>query len=258
MKKLLQTGTITIIALAYSLNSFAQADNEIQVYSSPTVEQHTTMVELHSNYTFRGSDYLPDPEMAHYLNESVEITHGFTPHFEMGVYFFTTLGPDGKYEYLGSHIRPRVTVPDEWHWPLGASLSMEFGFFRQGTGNPYRWEGEIRPILDRTYGNFYISFNPNVAFVLTGEDKYWGIEPQLKTVYTIHKVGVGFEYYSDLGTFRKISPIKEEGHLLGPAVDLYLSPKWEINGGFLFGLTPNSNRQILKIVLGRHVGKMKK
>jgi len=30
---------------------------------------------------------------------------------------------------------------------------------------------------------------------------------------------------------------------------------WEINGGFLFGLTENSNQQIIKILLGRRIGK---
>src|SRR5690242_399508 len=128
MKNLLRICSITFTILTLSFRSQAQADNEIQVYSSPTVEQHTTMIELHSNYTFKGSDYLADPEMAHYLNETIEITHGITPHFEMGVYLFTSLNPQGKYEYLGSHIRPRVTVPEEWNWPFGASLSMEFGF----------------------------------------------------------------------------------------------------------------------------------
>jgi len=38
-------------------------------------------------------------------------------------------------------------------------------------------------------------------------------------------------------------------------IDLYLSPKWEFNAGFLFGLTQNSNQQILKILIGRRVGK---
>jgi hypothetical protein len=38
-------------------------------------------------------------------------------------------------------------------------------------------------------------------------------------------------------------------------IDLYLNPKWEFNGGFLFGLTPNSNQQIAKLLIGRRVGK---
>ena len=253
---LMRKFAFTSILLVTSILVFAQADNEIQVYASPTVGKNLTIFELHSNYTFRGIRSLPEPKSAHYLNESLEITHGFSNNFEVGFYVFTTLSPGGKYQYLGSHIRPRITVPQSWNWKLGASLSAEFGFFRQGIGQNYYWEGEIRPVIDKTVKNWYFSFNPNVDFILTGLDKHWGIGPQLKTVYTLHKkIGLGFEYYTELGTFRKISPISEEQHLLGPMIDLYTSEKWEFNGGFLFGLTPNSNRQVLKIIIGRRVGK---
>jgi hypothetical protein len=252
--KLLQR--LLTVAAIFPLISFAQADNEIQVYASPTIGNNLTIFELNSNYTFKGIKNLPDPKLAHYLNESLEITHGFGDNFEMGLYVFTTLNPNGKYEYLGSHIRPRITVPQSWNWKVGASMSVEFGFFRQGTDRPFYWEGEIRPILDKTVNNWYFSLNPNMDFVLTGTDKHFGIGPQFKTVYSIQKkVGVGAEYYTSLGTFRKIAPIKEEEHLLGPMIDLYLSPQWEFNGGFLFGLTPNSNQQILKFVIGRRIGK---
>jgi len=246
----------TFLSLIAFLVTLAQADNEIQVYASPTVGNNSTIFELHSNYTFKGIKYLPDPKSAHYLNESLEITRGFGDNFEMGLYIFTTVNPSGKYEYLGSHIRPRITVPGSWHWKVGASLSAEFGFFRQSTDQPFYWEGEIRPVIDKIINNWYFSLNPNMDFVLNGDDKHFGFGPQLKTVYTIQeKVGIGFEYYTSIGTFRKINPINEEEHLLGPMIDLYLSPKWEFNGGFLFGLTPNSNRQILKILIGRRVGK---
>lgn len=236
--------------------SFAQADNEIQVYASPTIGKNLTIFELHSNYTFKGIQHMPDPIQAHYLNESLEITHGFTDNFEMGLYIFTTLTPDGRYEYLGSHIRPRVTVPESWRWKVGASLSAEFGFFRQSNDQPFYWEGEIRPVIDKTVKNWYFSLNPNMDFILNGDEKHFGFGPQFKAVYTMQeKVGVGVEYYTSIGTFRKINPIDEEEHLLGPMIDLYLSPKWEFNGGFLFGLTPNSNQQIVKLLIGRRVGK---
>ncbi|HWI92613.1 MAG TPA: hypothetical protein VNT20_15160 [Flavisolibacter sp.] len=240
----------------FPLILFAQADNEIQVYASPTIGKNLTIFELHSNYTFKGIKNLPDPKSAHYLNESLEITHGFGENFELGVYFFTALTPDGHYEYLGSHIRPRITVPSSWKWKVGASLSTEFGFFRPGIHEPFQWEGEIRPVIDKTVGNWYFSLNPNMDFMLTGPGKYFGFGPQFKTVYTIQrKVGIGVEYYTALGTFKRIHSFNEGEHLLGPMIDLYLDPKWEFNGGFLFGLTPTSNQQVVKLLIGRRIGK---
>ena len=245
-----------ILTLLLPAIVFAQADNEIQVYASPTVGDKLTIFELHSNYTFKGPKDLPDPKTAHYLNESLEITHGFGNNFEMGLYIFTTYTPDGKYEYLGSHIRPRITAPQSWKWKVGVSLSAEFGFFRPGSDQPFYWEGEIRPVIDKTINQWYFSINPNMDFVLNGDNKHFGFGPQVKTVYTIQqKIGVGFEYYTSVGNFQNIDPINEQEHLLGPMIDLYLSPKWEFNAGFLFGLTPNSNQQIIKILIGRRVGK---
>ncbi len=55
---------------------FAQADNEIQVYSSPITPKAVTFVELHQNYTFQGPLYLADKNAAHWVNETLEITRG--------------------------------------------------------------------------------------------------------------------------------------------------------------------------------------
>src|ERR1041384_5856986 len=134
---------------------FAQAESEIQVYSSPITQKGVTFAELHSNYTFNGIKNMPDPSVARYVNESVEITHGFGGNFEMGVYFFTAFIPHMGYQYLGSHIRPRITVPEKCNWPFGASLSVEFGFIRANKDSDFVWDGEIRPIIDKSFGNWY-------------------------------------------------------------------------------------------------------
>lgn len=234
----------------------AQAENEIQVYASPTIQPKWTIFELHSNYTFNGSKFLTDPKTAHWTNETLEITHGVGKNFEIGFYTFTGFAPGGGYQYLGNQIRPRVTAPEKWKWGLGASLSVEFGFFRPDDTTKFFWQGEVRPIFDKTINNWYFSFNPNMGFVLTGDNKGVSIAPQLKTVYTINnKVGLGIEYYSDLGSFKKIQPGYLQEHLIGPMIDLYVHPMWEVNGGFLFGLTKNSNQHIFKLLLGRRIGK---
>ncbi len=241
---------------ALSVCAFSQADNEIQVYASPIIQNRWTIFELHSNYTFRGNKFLTDPKMARWLNETLEITHGFGGNFEIGFYTFSGLAPGGGFQYLGNQIRPRITVPEKWKWSFGASLSVEFGFFRPSDTAKFFWQGEIRPIIDKIINKWYFAFNPNLEFVVTGDDKGINIEPQFKTVYTIrNKLGLGIEYYSNLGSFKGILPGALQEHLLGPMIDLYVHPQWEINTGLLFGLTKNSNQTILKILLGRRVGK---
>lgn len=246
---------LLMAGLVMHLVCFAQADNEIQVYASPTIQHKWTIFELHSNYTIKGNKYLSDQKAARWTNETLEITHGFGKNFEVGFYTFTSFDPSGRYHYLGNQVRPRVTVPASWDWTVGSSLSLEFGFFRPHKDSSFYWQGELRPIVDKTKGNWYFAFNPNIDFVVTGEGRGVGISPQVKTVYTINKVGLGFEYYGSLGNIDDLLPGNLQEHLIGPMIDLYLHPKWEVNGGILFGLTDGSNQRIVKLLLGRRRGK---
>src|SRR5438309_9611562 len=112
------------------LHVSAQDNYEIQVYGSQTVAPKATMLELHSNYTMGGSTssnngIYPTHDVLH---ETIEITHGFNNWFEVGFYIFTAIGNESRTGYVGSHIRPRVRAPESWHWPVGASLSAEFGY----------------------------------------------------------------------------------------------------------------------------------
>ena len=112
-----------------------QANYEIQVYGSDTVERGVTMVEIHSNFTIEGSmaapgsDYTADGTVPtnHAMHETLEITRGITPWFETGFYVFSSIQPNLGWQWVGDHIRPRVRAPDSWHWPVGASLSVEVG-----------------------------------------------------------------------------------------------------------------------------------
>src|SRR5258705_9692814 len=62
----------------------AQEDYEIQVYPYETVEPGHTMVELHNNFTFKGSKSTTDGTLPtnHQWHETIEITHGFNDWFE--------------------------------------------------------------------------------------------------------------------------------------------------------------------------------
>lgn len=59
----------------------AQGNYEVQVHGADTVAPGTTMIELHSNFTFEGSKTPVDGVRAdeHALHETVEITQGITP-----------------------------------------------------------------------------------------------------------------------------------------------------------------------------------
>ena len=141
----------------------AQDTYEIQVYSSETVPANTTMLELHSNFTAEGSKTVVDGVQPtnHAEHETVEITQGINDWFETGLYIFTTIQPNGGWQWVGSHIRPRFRIPPSWHWPVGVSLSNEIGYQRRQFSTD-TWTWEIRPIVDKQMGRFYWSFNPTL------------------------------------------------------------------------------------------------
>jgi hypothetical protein len=209
---------------------------------------------LHNNYTFNGPKIGVLPSDVRFTNHTLEITHGFTENFEIGFYTFTRFNPNGRFEYLGNQIRPHITVPTSWGWKCGVSISAEFGFFRPTANSSFQTQGEIRPIIDRTWGKWYVSLNPNIDFVSANGKSEWGIAPQTKVVYTIAgKYGVGLEYYTGLGSFSKIEKFNNQEHLLGPIFDLYTNPSWELQTGVLFGITPGSNQQIFKLLVGKRI-----
>jgi hypothetical protein len=140
-----RSSLILIITISVWQFAAGQADQEIQVYASPTIQKKATIFELHTNYTIKGMKDLPDPKSVRNFNATLEVTHGVAKNFELGFYFFTSLKPGGQYEFLGSQVRPRVTAPSEWNWPLGASLSAEFGFFRTDASEDFFWQGRDPP-----------------------------------------------------------------------------------------------------------------
>ena len=187
----------------------AQGNYEIQVYGSETVAPRTTMVEVHSNFTAEGQRETIDGVVPtyHAEHETLEITQGLNDWSEVGFYVFTTIQSQLGWEWVGDHIRPRVRVPPAWHWPVGASLSMEIGYqralFSQDT-----WTWEIRPIVDKQKGRFYWAVNPAFERTLHGPDVNLGLDfaPAVKVSWDFTKVVAGeLEYYADYGSIRDIS-----------------------------------------------------
>jgi hypothetical protein len=243
------------LLLIVGLKATAQDNYEIQVYGSETVPKGHTMVELHSNYTASGFTKVIDGQYPdnHVFHETLEITHGWTPWFETGFYFFNSLGGEGGTAYVGSHIRPRVAIPESWKWPFGASLSVEYGLQKKAfSANTSTLE--IRPIIDKKWGGWYVALNPTLDKSFAGPDANRGFifSPNVKGSYDVSKVvALGLEYYGSTGPFFHYDAFKQQQQQLFAATDLNLDPKWEFNAGVGYGFTANTDKAIFKIIIGR-------
>jgi len=224
-----------LIFIAQNVN--AQDAGEIQVYGSATTQKYTTMIELHSNYTFEGprsnTNYHP-------FLQTLEVTTGLSKDAELGFYVFT-YNLDGKLQYTGSHIRPRIKAPDSWNWPVGASLSTEIGFDKDPFTNDLDWGAEIRPIFDKTMGDHYLAFNPSLGVSFTNKETLF--EPNFKYAYASSpKANIGFEYYGNTGKLFSPYKLPNQEHQLYLVLDLFLHPLYEFNFGIGKGLTESSNK----------------
>jgi len=246
---------LTVLAALASLPLHGQGNYEIQVYGSDTVAPGRTMVELHSNFTFEGfktlnQGVLPDEHQEH---ETVEITEGWSDWFETGFYIFTSYGPHQGYKWVGDHIRPRVRVPDKWHWPVGVSLSTEFGYQRPiFSGDTWTWE--IRPIVDKQWKSWYLVFNPALERSFHGPSVPQGVEfsPNFKVAYSVtRKLSAGLEYYGSLGPVTGFDPLYFQQEQIIPAIDYDFGPNWEFNLGLGVGVTRSTDHLLVKMIIGR-------
>jgi hypothetical protein len=235
----------------------AQDNYEVQVYGSELTPPGQTMVELHSNFTFQGSKDTADgvrPDN-HALHETLEITQGLTPWFETGFYVFTSYRAGEGWQYVGDHIRPRVSIPEDWKWPVGLSLSTEFGYERRSYSTD-TWTLEVRPIIDKTIGPWYLCFNPALDRSFHGAEASKGVtfSPNVKIGYAFSKkVNAGLEYYGSVGSITGFDPLRDQQQAIVPAIDLDLSPNWEFNFGAGVGMTSGTDHLLVKMILGRRL-----
>jgi hypothetical protein len=240
----------------------AQDNYEIQVYGVDTVEPGSTMVEFHTNFTAQGPKIVENGVQPtyHAVHETIEITQGWNDWFETGFYIFTSARSGQGWEWVGDHIRPRFRVPEKWHWPVGLSLSNEIGYQRRKFSED-TWTWEMRPIIDKKLGRWYLSFNPTFDKALHGNNVSKGFEfsPNVKVSYDFSKViSGGLEYYGAVGPATSFDPIAEQQQQFFPSIDLNVSPDWELNFGVGWGVTRSTDHLIIKGIIGRRFNWKKK
>lgn len=246
-----------IIFLWVKFFASAQENYEIQVYGSQTQQKGTTIFELHSNFTFNGRKNIIDGVLPSYhsLHETIEITHGITDNFELGAYLFMNYTPHAGFRIIGTHLRPRIMLPQDWHLPVGLSLSAEIGYQKPQYSDEI-WNIELRPIIDKQWKKLYVSFNPTFGIALKseGNSSIPAFEPNLKAAYSFFKkFSLGLEYYGSVGSINNFEKLSNQEHAVFAALDLINSKNWEFNAGAGFGLTPATDGFIFKIIVGRRI-----
>ncbi len=242
------SGVFSIVLLNVVLTAVAAGQDsfEVQVYESDIVPVGQYELDMHNIFVERGSTSW-DGTMApsnHQEHLAFAFTRGMTDYFEMGSYLLFGHRPDGATEFAGFRLRPRVKAPDDWHAPVGLSLSAEIGF-PQLQYEPNHVTLEIRPIIDKTIGRWKFDINPIVTFAFNGPeaDQGMGLEPEGMVAYEINpdQFRVMLEYYTALGPALHLLPHNQQTQMLYPKLEYVFSPFFVINAGFGEGLTKASD-----------------
>jgi hypothetical protein len=240
--------SLAAVALVAALPLRAQDPFEIQVYEWETVPKGKWNLETHVNYVSKGTTTWEGPmaPTEGQFHTTFELTRGITDHFELAGYLLLGSYTGGHFQYAGMRIRPRVSAPKEWGWPVDVSFSVEFGF----PTKVFEENGttlEIRPILEKKSGAWQVDFNPVVGTALNGPGTgEWDFEPGLRVAYEASKqLDLSVEYYGAI-------PFSggESVHQIFPGADIHFSEDVVLNVGAGWGLTDAGNRFVWKLRLG--------
>jgi hypothetical protein len=253
------TALVALIVALAPAKVRGQENYEIQVYPAETMPKGVTMFELHSNYTLKGRSTALGDELPtnHQLHETLEITHGFSSWSELGFYWFMAKPQGGNLQWVGTHIRPRIRVPEGWGWPVGLSISQEIGY-SEAKFSGDTWTYELRPIIDKLAGRWYLSLNPVLGKSLRGPNAAdaFDFTPNAQLGFDLtSRINIAAEYYGSTGTIREVVPIAQQEHMLFGALNLDFGPAWEFNVAYGSALTAAGDKSIVKMIFGRRIGK---
>ncbi len=116
------------------------------------------------------------------------------------------------------------------------------------------WTYELRPIVDKELGRFYLSLNPALGKSLHGPGaaQPFALTPQaIAGVDAATKVNLALEYYGTIGTTRGLLSNAEQSHQLFYAFNYDFGPDWEFNVAYGAGLTKNVEKSMVKMIVGR-------
>jgi hypothetical protein len=252
---------LATLAVAAAFPAAAFDKFEIQVYEPEINEPGHLGVELHSNFTARGSRtpaYPGEIPPWHTARFTLEPALGVTSWLELGAYLQVYDAPAHGFQYGGSKLRAKLVAPELLGPNFFLGLNVEVGRVVKELEQD-QWANELRPFLGWQGKWLLVDVNPIIGYALSGKDAFRPVfEPASKVaVNTQLGFAVGAEYYAELGFIDDLLPASEQSHYLFGVVDLVEphgrpSSGWEVNlavGGGISG--PTDQQLIVKTIVGR-------
>jgi hypothetical protein len=250
----LSKARLAILALIFwAGQARAALPDEIQVYIDDIRAPGESGVELHINVTPSGRsqpEYPGEVTPFHGLRVTPEISYGFAPGWDAGLYLPFSRDADGFVYFAGPKFRLKWLPlrPEEGKAGAFAGVNGEVAFVQRQFIEA-RYTLEIRPIIGWRGASWLIAFNPTLGADLAGEDR-GAVEfhPSAKIARDVgDRIALGIEYYADFGRIDDPLPRGEQAHTLFLALDAERKLGWNIGIGR--GLTHATDRWTLKTII---------
>lgn len=228
---------------------------EIQVYDGTANAPRAIGLELHVNEVASGRTTATAPELPanHQAHVTLEPSYGVTPSWELGAYLQGAFRPSGQFDFAGAKLRSKLVTPPGWRPHLRAGINLEVSYLPT-TYDADQWGAELRPIVAWEDNRVLLAANPIVDLPLRrGRVTF---EPAAMAVVKIARViGLGVEYYADLGPIASPDRLADQQHYLFEVIDVIGARDFELNFGLGEGLTAASNDLVIKLILGHTWGR---
>ena len=228
----------------------ARAVDEIQVYNAGIAAPGQFTIQQHLNYVALG---LRQPPFTgglvsnRSINGTPEFAYGLTDWWEVGLYLPFAI-QDGRFLSDSVKLRSLFVSPDAKQRSFFYGINFEFS----NTTPPFsqtRFGLEIRPIIGARQGDYEFIVNP-IVDVGFGKNGAASFMPAARVARKINPdLFVGLEYYADFGEFGRFGRFNDQQHTLFAVTDFKLSI-FDVNFGLGVGLTPNSDRFVVKTIIG--------
>jgi hypothetical protein len=255
MQKFLVTWRrIVVLLLAFCLPKPAWGLDafEVQVYSATLNAPRQATLEGHVNSPAVGGkrpEYAGQLSRQGMVHMATEFAYGMAPAWELGAYVQAAVSQHAKLYYGGAKLRSKFAVPAAQAGPVHLGVNLEVSHIPVQF-EASAWGGEIRPIVGYSSATWLALLNPIVEFNFSGPARSIEFSPAIKVSRTVSEHwAVGPEYYVGLGPFASLWHQRSPEQTLYAAVDLLEGPV-EFNAGVGFGFGPQSQRLMLKMIVG--------
>jgi hypothetical protein len=238
------------LAISAALGQPARATDEIQVYNASIAAPGQFTIQQHLNYVALGQKDPPFPggfASNNSLNGTPEFAYGVTDWWEVGLYLPFAI-KDRQFLSDSFKLRTLFVSPNAAERTFFYGVNFEFSN-ETPKFSQTRFGMEIRPIFGVRNADYEFIVNPivDIGFGKNGQADF---TPAARVA---RKLGsdlfVGFEYYADLGEIGNFAKLPDQQHTLFAVTDFKLGD-FGVNFGVGYGLTPASDRWVIKTIVG--------